>query len=160
MKHIEASKRIRLTRDISESDLKRALTERLKRAFDVENITENDKGFHIEGTTGGTDSISRHARVDLNVQLYKQNEICRVMIYGYSKMARSLLISYSVLFFVVLMVGLLPGSIETNGADSGAMDAFVLLVFGIFIFYDIDNKIAEPKESLTSILESLETEFG
>jgi hypothetical protein len=160
MKHIEASKRIRLTRDVSESDLKRALTERLKRAFDVENITENDKGFHIEGTTGGTDSISRHARVDLNIQLYKQNEICRVMIHGYSKMARSLLISYSVLFFVVLMVGLLPGSIETNGADSGAMDAFVLLVFGIFIFYDINNKIAEPKESLASILESLETEFG
>lgn len=160
MKHIEASKRIRLTRDVTESDLKRALTERIKRAFDVENITENDKGFHVEGTTGGADSVSRHARVDLNVQLYKQNEICRIMIHGYSKMARSLLITYSVLFFLVLMVGLLPGSIETSGEDSGAMDAFVLLVFGIFIFYDINTKITEPKESLTAILESLETEFG
>lgn len=160
MKHIEASKRIRLTRDISESDLKRALTERLKRAFDVENITENDKGFHIEGTTGGADSISRHARVDLNVQLSKNNEICRVIIYGHSKMARSLLITYSLLFFLVLLVGLLPGSIDTNGAESSAMDAFVLLVFGIFILFDVNAKITEPREALASILDSLETEFG
>ena len=160
MKHIEASKRIRLTRDVSESDLKRSLTERLKRAFDIENITENDKGLHIEGTTGGADSISRHARVDLNVQLSKHNEICRVMIHGHSKMARSLIISYCVLFFVVLLVGLLPGSIDTNGTESSAMDAFVLLVFGIFIFFDVNNKITEPKESLADILDSLETEFG
>ncbi|MAE50362.1 MAG: hypothetical protein CMH27_00985 [Micavibrio sp.] len=160
MKHIEASKRIRLTRDISEADLKRSLMERLKRAFDVENVTENDKGFHVEGTTGGADNITRHARVDLNVQLIKNNEICRVMIYGHTKMARSLLITYSVLFFLVLLVGLLPGSIETSGEESGAMDAFVLLVFGIFIFYDINTKVSEPKDSLNSILESLDTEFG
>lgn len=160
MKHIEASKRIRLTRDISEADLKRSLMERLKRAFDVENVTENDKGFHVAGTTGGADNITRHARVDLNVQLIKNNEICRVMIYGHTKMARSLLITYSVLFFLVLLVGLLPGSIETSGEESGAMDAFVLLVFGIFIFYDINTKVSEPKDSLNSILESLDTEFG
>lgn len=160
MKHIEASKRIRLTRDVSESDLKRSLTERLKRSFDVENITENDKGFHIEGTTGGADSITRHARVDLNVQLSKHNEICRVMIHGHSKMARSLTITYSLLFFVILLVGLLPGSIDTNGTESSAMDALVLLVFGIFIFYDVNSKITEPKESLAAILDSLETEFG
>lgn len=160
MKHIEASRRIRLTRDISEADLKRALQERLKRAFDVENVTETDKGFHLEGTTGGADAITRHARLDLNVQLYKHNEICRILITGHSKMARSLMMTYSVLFFLVLMVGLLPGSIETNGADSEAMDTLVLLLFGIFIFYDVNTKIAEPVESLRSILDSMETEFG
>ncbi|MFP4312990.1 MAG: hypothetical protein ACLFR0_01575 [Alphaproteobacteria bacterium] len=160
MKHIEASKRIRLTRDIGEEDLKQAMLERFKRSFDVENITENDKGFHIEGTTGGADNITRHARVDLNVQIIKQNEICRIMVYGYSKMARSLLITYTLLFFLVLLVGLLPGSIETSGEDSGAMDALVLLIFGIFIFYDVNKKIEDPKTSLTDVLNSLETEFG
>lgn len=160
MKHIEASKRIKLTRDVSEDDLKRALTERLKRAFDVESVVENDKGFHVSGTTGGLDNITRHARVDLNVQLSKQNEMCRIIIYGYSKMARSLLITYSVLFLIVLLLGLLPGSIETSGEDSGAMDTFVLMVFGIFIFFDVNKKIEEPKESLVSILDSLDTEFG
>ncbi len=160
MKHIEASKRIKLTRDVNEDELKRAITERLKRAFDIENIVENDKGFHIDGTTGGADNITRHARVDLNVQVVKQNEICRIMIYGYSKMARSLLITYSVLFFLVLLVGLLPGSIETSGETSGAMDTLVLMLFGLFIFYDINKKIDEPKENLVSILNSLETEFG
>tara|TARA_B100002003_G_C14019709_1_gene491784 strand:- start:148 stop:630 length:483 start_codon:yes stop_codon:yes gene_type:complete len=160
MKHIEASRRIKLTRDVTEDDLKKALTERLKRAFEMESFTENDRGFHIEGTTGGADNVTRHARVDLNVQLVKQNEICRIMIYGYSKMARSLLITYSVLFFLVLLVGLLPGSIETSGEDSGAMDALVLLIFGIFIFYDVNKKIEDPKGHLESILMSMETEFG
>lgn len=160
MKHIEASKRIRLTRDVTAEDMKQSMLERLKRAFDIENCTENDKGFHVEGTTGGPDNITRHARIDLNVQIIKQNEICRIMISGYSKMARSLLITYILLFFSVLIVGLLPGSIETSGEDSGAMDALVLLLFGIFIFYDINKKIEEPKTYLSDILDTLETEFG
>lgn len=160
MKHIEASKRIRLTRDITEEDMKQSMLERIKRAFDVETCTENDKGFHVEATTGGPDNITRHARVDLNIQIIKQNELCRIMVSGYSKMARSLLITYIVLFFSVLIVGLLPGSIETSGEDSGAMDALVLLLFGIFIFYDINKKIEEPKTYLSDILDTLETEFG
>lgn len=160
MKHIEASKRIKLTRDISEEDLKQSMMERLKRAFDVENVTESGKGFHVEGTTGGTDSITRHARIDLNVQVVKQNEICRIMIFGYSKMARSLLISYIMIFMLVLFIGLLPGSIETSAETSGPEDALVLLLLGVFIFYDINKKVDDPKEYLTSILNSMETEFG
>lgn len=160
MKNIEASKRISLTRNVTEEDLKQSMLERFKRAFDVENVTENDKGFNIEGTTGGADSITRHARIDLNVRIIKQNEICRILVSGYSKMARSLLITYILLFFSVLLVGLLPGSIETSGENSGAMDALVLLLFGIFIFYDINKKIEEPRTYLTDILDSLETEYG
>ncbi len=160
MKHIEASKKIRLTRDISEEDLKQSLLERLRRAFDIDTMTENQKGFYIEGTTGGTDNITRHARLRLNVQIAKHNEMARIIMFGSSKMARSLLITYTVLFFLVLLAGLLPGSIETNGEDSNALDALVLLLFGIFIFYDISRKIAEPREYLDSILLSMDTEFG
>jgi hypothetical protein len=160
MKHVEVSRRIRLTRDVSEDDLRKALLERLRRSFDVNSITENDKGFHFDGTSGGMNKFMNHAHVDLNVNLVKNNEICRVVIHGQASASRSLMVIYSVLFFIILMVGLLPGSIETNGIDSDAQDTMVLLIFGIFIFYDINNKINEPKDALVSILNSLETEFG
>jgi uncharacterized protein YhhL (DUF1145 family) len=160
VKYIEASKKIRLTRDVSEEDLKQSMLERLRRAFDIDTMTENQKGFYIEGTTGGTDKITRHARLRLNVQISKHNEMARIIMFGSSKMARSLLITYSILFFIVLLVGLLPGSIDTSGDGSSAMDALVLLIFGIFIFYDIHKKISEPREYIDSILHSLDTEFG
>lgn len=160
MKHIEASRRIRLTRDVTEADLKKALLERLRRSFDMKTLTENDKGFHFEGTTGGISTFMRHAHVNLNVHLVKNNEICRVIVYGQSQTAQSLMVVYSALFFLIMLLGLLPGSIETNGIDSDAADTFVLMIFGIFIFYDINNKINEPKDSLLGILNSLETEFG
>lgn len=160
MKHIEVSRRIRLTRDVTEDDLKKALIERLRRSFDLKAMAENDKGFHFEGTTGGISKFMRHAHVDLNVHLVKNNEICRVIVHGQSKTALSLMVVYTALFFLIMLLGLLPGSIETNGVDSDALDTFVLMIFGIFIFYDINNKINEPKDALISILNSLETEFG
>ncbi|MFN3700558.1 MAG: hypothetical protein ACK4VI_03440 [Alphaproteobacteria bacterium] len=160
MKYIEVSKRVRLTRDVSEDDLIKVMTERLHRAFDVSNIKENDKGFNLQGTSGGGGKMMRHAAVDLNVQVVKQNEICRIMVCGTSKMSKSLVLVYSTLFFLVMLVGLLPGSIDTNGETSGALDTLVLLIFGIFLFFDVNKKIEEPKDSILSILDSLETEFG
>lgn len=160
MKHIEVSRRIKLTRDVTEDELKKALLERLRRSFDIKSITENDKGFHFQGTTGGISKFMRHAQVDLNVNLVKHNEICRVIVHGKSTSAKSLMIIYTLLFFVIMVLGLLPGSIETNGIDSDAQDTLVLMIFGIFIFYDIHNKIKEPKDALVGILNSLETEFG
>jgi hypothetical protein len=59
-----------------------------------------------------------------------------------------------------MLVGLLPGSIDTNGETSGALDTLVLMIFGIFLFFDVTKKIEEPKDSILSILDSLETEFG
>lgn len=160
MKHIEVSQRIRLTREVNEEDLKQGLIERIRRCFEIDSITENDEGFRVKGTTGGAESITRSARIDIQVRIIKQNEIARIIITGDSKTARSLLIWYVGLFFTVLLVGLLPGSIETSGEDSGALDALVLLLFGIFIFYDMNKKIEEPKAYLTSMLQSMETEFG
>ena len=160
MKYIEVSKKIRLTKDASEDDLKQALIERFHRAFDIDHVKENGHDFQVSGTTGGKDSITRHASVNLNVSVKKQNEIVRIMVYGSSKMARSLMISYVALILLILVVGLLPGSIETGGEGSGALDALVFLIFGIFTFYDVNKKVAVPEEYLHTILESLDTEFG
>lgn len=79
--------------------------------------------------------------------------------YGYTQAAKSLLFCYSFLFFLVLMTGLLPGSVE-SGEGSGAMDALVFLIFGIFIFFDINKRLVEAQEYLKAVLDSLETEFG
>lgn len=160
MKHIEVSRRIKLTRDVTEDDLKQSLIERLRRCFDVDSITEVDGGFRIKCASGGADSITRSASVDLNVKINKQNEIARIIICGTTKTARSLMIWYVGLFVMVLLVGLLPGSIETSADTSDASDALVLLLFGAFIFYDISKKVDEPQQAVEAILKSLDTEFG
>ena len=102
----------------------------------------------------------RHAQVDVDVRVVKNQEKVRVLVNGYSNVSKSLLVSYTMLFLMVLLAGLLPGSIETNGAESGAMDALVFVFFGIFIFYDINKKMSEPCEQIRAALDSLDTEFG
>lgn len=160
MKHIEVSRRFKLTREVSHEDLKAALLDSLRGAFDIEKVEDSGEMLRIKGTTGGRDSINRHARVDLDIKVAKQHEVARFIVKGTSGMARSLLISYIGLVILVLLVGLLPGSIETNGSDSNAMDTLVFMLFGIFIFYDINKKVGEPTHYVHSILQSLETEFG
>ncbi|MCD8563342.1 MAG: hypothetical protein LRY54_04775 [Alphaproteobacteria bacterium] len=160
MKYVDVSRRFKLTRDVSVEDLKTTLTEALRGAFDVDKVEDKGDRLLVEATTGGCDSINRHARVKLDIKVLKQQEYARFLIRGTSGMARSLVITYVGLFILVLLVGLLPGSIETNGIDSNASDTLVLMLFGFFIFYDINKKVGEPTEYLESILQSLETEFG
>lgn len=160
MKYIEVSRKIKLTREASQDDLKKALLTRLRRAFDVDALSESTEGFHLEATTGGPNTITRHARLSVDVNISKSQENARIIIHGHMKAAMSLLVSYTVLFMVVLFAGLLPGSIETSGERSGALDALVFLFFGIFIFYDVQRKVTEPREYLESALDSLDVEFG
>jgi hypothetical protein len=160
MKHIEVSRRFKLTREVSAEDLKGALIESLRGAFDIDKVEDSGDKLVVDATTGGRDSINRHARVKLDIRVMKQQEYARFVIKGTSGMARSLMIGYIGLVILVLLAGLLPGSIETNGIDSNASDTLVLMLFGFFIFYDINKKVGEPIEYLDSILHSLETEFG
>lgn len=160
MKYLEVSKKINLSKNASPEDVKKALTERLKRAFLVTELNDAANGFEFTGTTGGPGKFTRHARVRMNTSVILDKGVVRVLMNGYCDVATSLMLLYSVLFFTVLLTGLLPGSIATSGEDSGAMDAMVFLIFGIFIFCDLAKKVCEPKEQLQSILDSLETEFG
>ncbi|HRQ60801.1 MAG TPA: hypothetical protein PLO23_04725 [Alphaproteobacteria bacterium] len=160
MKHVEVSRRFKLTREASVEDLKAALLDSLRGPFDIDSIEDDGDMLKVRGTTGGRDSINRHAKVDLSIKVLKQQEMARIVVTGTSGMARSLLISYTGLVLLVLLAGLLPGSIETGGEGSDALDTLVLMVFGLFIFYDITRKVGEPAEYLSAILQSLETEFG
>ncbi|MGB4108105.1 MAG: hypothetical protein WBK55_09985 [Alphaproteobacteria bacterium] len=160
MKYVEVSKKIKLGVEVSEEDLKQSLMTRMRRAFAVDELREQPHNLHISATSGGPGRMMRYARVDLNITVSKTKDTARVIMYGYTQVAKSMLFSYSFLFFLVLMTGLLPGSVATSGEDSGPLDAMVFLIFGIFIFYDINKQLHEAQEQLKAVLDSLETEFG
>ena len=160
MKHLEASKKIHLSKKVSVEDLKTALIVGLEKTIDIEKISDGNKEFSISGTTGSPASLTRHARLDLDIKIVLEDNTARLLISGYSRTARSLMVMYWLLFLLMLIVGLLPGSIETSGDRSGAIDALVFLIFGIFIVIDVNKKLVEPQEFLQSTLESLNTTFG
>ena len=160
MRYIEVSKKITLTKEANREEIAQAFLDRLRRAFLVETLEETDSGFHLIGTAGSNlKKFVRHSHVDLTVDISKNQETIRVLAHGHTRTARSLMVSYTILFFLVVIAGLLPGSIETGGESSGS-DALVFMILGIFVLYDIYKKIAEPKEHLQAALDSLDVEFG
>ncbi|MCB9987884.1 MAG: hypothetical protein H6868_00965 [Rhodospirillales bacterium] len=160
MKHIEVSKKINLSQKIEADSLKEILIERLAHALDIEVVSGEGAQFKLTGTTGSPAGIARHARLDLDVSVKLDDAVARIIISGFARPARSLTLLYSTLFFFLLLVGLLPGFVETSAENSGPVDALVFLIFGIYIVMDVNKKLSEPKELLESALESLDTTFG
>lgn len=160
MRHIELSRNIRVTDNSSDQRIQQALITRLQRAFMTRRLEEYDGGFRFEGTTGTPRGLVREARADITVNLMRKKESMRIFIHGNTHISRSLVIAYCVLFVMVLFAGLLPGSINTSGDGSDAMDALVFLIFGIFIFYDIEKKLLSAEERLAAALESVDNEFN
>src|SRR5690606_22914107 len=122
-------------------DFKRALIERLEKAIQIDTIGDGEGKFRITGTTGSPASLTRNTNVDLDVDIAFDAQDVRIIISGYTRPARSLSILYWAMFFLVLLVGLLPGSIETSADTSDSMDVLVLLIFGIFIVFDVNKKM-------------------
>lgn len=160
MKPIEVSRKIVLQRPVSADDLKRRFVERLEKTIEIDSLGEGLDKFRITGTTGSPASLTRNARLDLDVEIILDGNVARVIVSGYSRPARSLSLLYWVMFFVVLLVGLLPGSIETSADTSDSMDVLVLLIFGMFIVFDVNKKLSEPHDFIKAALGSLETTYG
>ena len=159
MKHLEVSQKIKLGKGVDAARLKSALLERIEKTVEIESLEEGDEKFHIKGTTGTPASITRHARINLDVAIVMEKDTAKILISGYARMARSLALFYAFFIFLFLLVGLLPGAIS-SGPESGPLDVLVFLVLGIFIIVDTNKKLAEPKEFLREALESMDTEFG
>lgn len=162
MKYIEASRKITLDQAVEPADLKKALVSYLEKTIDIETISDDEARFRITGTTGSPASITRHARVDLTIDINHsgKDKTARIIISGYARAARSLVILYCFAFFLLLLVGLLPGFYETSQEDSGAIDALFFLIFGIFIVFDVNNKLFVTRDHLEAALHSLDTTFG
>ncbi len=159
MKYIEISKQLHLSEETPDGILKHALLQRIQRGFKIDTLQEHANGFHIVGTTGGARSMVRNVRAGVDVSFINKGNRVGVLIHGYSRVAQSLMVAYTVLFLMIMIVGLLPGFVETDDTSTAA-DALVFLIFGIFIFYDIDKKLQEPKEYIEAALDSLSVEFA
>jgi len=162
MKHIEVSRKINLTRDVSPAELKDALLERLAKVIMIEESAGDAEQFTLSGTSGPPRSLTRHARLDLSASInYDSSEkVARIILSGYGRTARSLVVVYFVLFFALLLLGLLPGSVSTSMEESGPMDALIFLLLGVFIIFDTNKKLADLRDSLNDALASLDTAFG
>lgn len=156
MKYIEVSRKIEGHSDAQVGDVKELLIDKLDRIIDIENVTENLEKFKVVGTTGTPSGFSRHSRIDLDVEIIKQDRTFKILIAGQTRIATSLAITYMLLVIAVLVIGLLPGSIE-SGEDSGAADALVFLFIGMYIIFDMKSKQEEPKGMLEDVLQSLDT---
>jgi hypothetical protein len=159
MKHIEVSRKINLRKKHAAQELKASLVERLEKTMEIESIAGTDDKFTISGTTGTPSSITRHARLDLDVSVKIDGEVAKIIFSGYARAAVSLTLFYTCFFLLFLGVGLLPGAIS-SGAESGPLDVLVFLVLGIFVLYDTNRKLSEPREYIGEALQSLDTEFG
>lgn len=160
MKHIEVSRKIDLSKSASAEELKKTLLERLEKAIDIESVTDDPRTFSLTGTTGAPEALTRHARVDFDVSIIIENNAARILISGFSRMARSLVALYVAAFFAILVIGLLPGSLDTGADASDAGDMLVLLILGIFMAFDVAKKLAEPRDYLESALQSMATVYG
>ncbi len=160
MKYIEVSKKICIQDSVSPDMVKDSFIEKLRRVLDIEKEDGTLTRFTIHGTTGNLACLMRASRVVLSVDFRFENDVARILVSGHAQTAPSLVLTYVFLFTLVLLAGLLPGSIETSAESSGPADAMIFLIFGMFILYDVNKKLSEPSEMLESILCSLETEFG
>lgn len=162
MKHLEVSRRIELVSPVAPSDLRKTLLDYLGKSVDIESVSEDSSRFTVRGTTGSPAGLTRYVRLDLNVHIdYREKEkTARIIISGYARAARSLIILYSFAFLTLLLVGLLPGFVETSASGSSAIDALFFLIFGIFIVYDVNSKLTTARDSLETALDSLDTTYG
>jgi hypothetical protein len=161
MKHIEVSKKINIQKKVTQEEFKAALIKRLEKAIEIESIGDGVNEFKVNGTTGTPTSLTRHAKLNLDINLtYDKDKAVRILISGYSKIARSLILMYSLFFVLLMLAGLLPGSFETSYEQSGAVDALLVLLVVVFTVQDINKKLTEPREYLETALQSLDTTFG
>lgn len=160
MKHLVASRKIELKKETTLQEIRALFIERLEKTIEISNITDGDTEFTISGTTGSPASMTRFAKLDLNVTINMDKDAARILISGYARVAFSMILLYMFLFGIILLVGLLPGFVSTNAESSSALDALFFLILGIFVMYDVNKKLSDPKENLDAILESLETTFG
>ncbi len=159
MTHIEASQKIATTKKIDLAEVKYALTQRIRGAFHVETVGDGKDNFTIVAGRKSSLFGGMLYSFQLNVILKADTKHARVIVNGNAEITQSARILYVAGIFLVLILGLFPGSIET-GANGGPLDTIVILMIGAFLIYDINQKLVEPQKYIEKILKSLDVEFG
>ena len=155
MKHIESSKLIRLAHAADPLSLKHSLIERMRSAFHIETVGEGIEKFSL--TALGRDT-PYHCSFD--IFLKTDGLRARVIVTGGVEINAATKIFYVMGLLALLILGIFPGTINTTGRGSGAMDILVFLFLGAFVLHDINKKLCEPETVLDRVLNAVETEFG
>lgn len=159
MKHVQYGEAFALKKNVTEDILKAQLKKRLESVFVIRKFKEDGESVAIDVTSGGPSSFVRHAAISAKVDLMVEDGKARVVVTAAAKPATSLSAFYALGLLIVLLLGLLPGSLNTSWEDAGAADAIVFLVIGAYIVYDIETKLNEGCRLLGDVLRSLQVEF-
>ena len=154
MKHIESSKLINLPGAVEASAIKHSFVERLRGVFHIETVGEGAESFTLTGI--GKDIP---CNCTLNVLLKTDGRYARLIVDGGAEISATAKMIYTLGILALLVLGLFPGTLNTSGHGT-AVDLMVFLFLGVFIFYDMDKKLAEPGTQLDRILRAVATEFG
>lgn len=154
MKHIEASKLVKLASDIEPAVIKHSFVERLRGAFHIETVGEGNEHFTMTGTGKNVPCTC-----SFNVVLRTDKTHARIIVDGETEISASTKMLYVLGFLALPVLGLLPGTNIKSGGGS-AIDLMVFLFLGVFILYDVSRKLAEPEILIDRILQAVATEFG
>ena len=159
MTHIEASQKINTTKKVDLAELKYALTQRIRGAFHVETVGDGKDNFPIVAGRKSNFFGGMLYSFQLNVLLKSDAKHARIVVNGNAEITQSARLLYTAGIFLILILGLFPGSIDTSDSG-GPLDTIVILIIGAFLIYDINQKLAEPQKYIEKILKSLDVEFG
>jgi len=159
MTHIEVSQKIETTKKASLAELKYALTQRIRGAFHVETVGDGEDNFTIVAGRKSEFLGTFIYRFQLNILLKSSTKRACIVVNGNTELTQSTRILYIVLAVLILLFGLFPHP-STLVATGTSFNTIVLLLIGLFVFFDTTRKLAEPQTYLKRILESLDVEFG
>ena len=133
---------------------------RLGELFDILSIDEDADGqISIQAFSGTKCSAVNSAEMNVKCDLMVEDGKLRFMAGGSVRASRSQVILYTLGLFIVLLIGLLPGSLNTSWEDAGAGDAAIFLIIGGYIVYDIETKLMMTEQLMRDVVAALKTEF-
>lgn len=164
MKSFLFSRKIVIDRDRDTDEVKEFLRTTLADNMDVTEMTPGEQEFMLKGSTGAVFESIRKASLNARFRIFteetKTERELKIIVNGNTNLTWSLTITYIALFVLVLLVGMLPGSIETFGEDSTPLDALIFLLIGLYIKTDIDNSMREAESHLKQALEAVDVRYG
>lgn len=159
MKQFQFGESFALKKSITDDVLKAQLKTRLESMFKLSQFKDDGESVTVCGTSGGKKAWVRHGALSATVDVAIEDGKARFVITGEIKPATSLVVFYSLGLLTVLLIGLLPGSLNTSGENAGAADALVFLVIGAYIVYDIESKLREARRMIEEVIRALRAEF-
>lgn len=143
------------------SVIRQQLDERIGDLFKIKDLKEsNDGRIEFKAYSGCKGSLIRHTEMHVKCDMVLEDGVLRIMARGEVKTALSQTLLYSFGLLFVLLIGLLPGSLNTSWENAGAGDAAIFLIIGGYIVYDIEAKIHLSEQLLRDVVDTIRTEFA